>query len=455
MAFHDFEIFTLSDSTPFRTLVVTEPMGYLCFEEESVFSPRAKFAIERARNGSVHIRSCYNNKYWTRDSSNNVMAIADEPVEDELSGRNTLFRPSFEANNTVRFSRVPTGTVGMRPPEHMLRWCLTVSSQQVIPALANYFDPASKIKLPTRVAFKGGVGDGNRYLATESKTQWNSFRENDYRSLGANYIIHHTNNGDIRVKNMQANKWWTTDRNIIKSSFGGDVSDTNPNILFEVIKIDGNEIVLRYRGNNRFCIDQFVMYVADSITDSRAGYMKVVEPLISRNVTVHNPDFKLETVRIYNHSQDRILAFTDVVNGGSTDLVIEKTLSQQVTRTKAWRKSQSLMLGTSMTFSSGIPKLGIGLEITFEGQFTKEYEWSQSEETTDLISETVTVTVPPGKTTRILLMASSASFDIPFSYTQTDRYVTGEAPVTTVLDDGVFSGSNVYYFYIKTEETLL
>ncbi|XP_074271732.1 uncharacterized protein LOC141595665 [Silene latifolia] len=299
--------------------------------------------------------------------------------------------------------------------------------------------------MPTRVAFKGVFND--KYLANDHNERFNNFKEDDYRPLKSNYVVHQTNNGDIRVMNRETNLWWGVgERNWIRSNVGGgQVSDTNPNILFEVIKIDGNVIVLRSRDNNKFC-DTFTSIFprwlnAGSVTDSRDGYMKVEEPL--------------DTVRIYNHSRERILTYTDVDNGGTEPIVITRTLSEEVTETKAWRNSQSLTLGTSMSFSSGIPKLGIGLEITFEGQFTEEYEWSKTDERKRSISETVTVTVPPGKTARLLLMASSASFDIPFSYTQTDRYVTGEDPITTIVDDGIFAGSSVYYSYIKTEQSSL
>lgn len=40
--------------------------GYLGFYSNIIFNPRVKFAVENGPDGLVHIRCCYNNKYWTR-----------------------------------------------------------------------------------------------------------------------------------------------------------------------------------------------------------------------------------------------------------------------------------------------------------------------------------------------------------------------------------------------------
>ena len=61
--------------------------------------PYSKYQVERAKNGKglVHIRCCYNNKYWVRWSKNHwwIVAGADEPDEDQSSWSCTLFEPVY------------------------------------------------------------------------------------------------------------------------------------------------------------------------------------------------------------------------------------------------------------------------------------------------------------------------------------------------------------------------
>ncbi|KAG5547077.1 hypothetical protein RHGRI_012941 [Rhododendron griersonianum] len=100
--------------------------GFLQFSEEEIVSPFAKFEIEKAKtagnNGFVHIRCCYNNKYWVANSSSNnsfIIAGADEPNEDQSQWSCTLFEPiridvegcsgSTDTTVHVRFLHVQLG----------------------------------------------------------------------------------------------------------------------------------------------------------------------------------------------------------------------------------------------------------------------------------------------------------------------------------------------------------
>lgn len=80
------------------------PTGFLKFSGEEVGSHYAKFEVEMAKScenkGLVHIRCCYNNKYWVRLLRTNtpeddhwIVAKADEPEEDRSKSSCTLFEP--------------------------------------------------------------------------------------------------------------------------------------------------------------------------------------------------------------------------------------------------------------------------------------------------------------------------------------------------------------------------
>ncbi|CAL8119835.1 unnamed protein product [Prunus armeniaca] len=77
------------------------PAGYLKFSGQEGGSQYAKFEVEMARSsgneGLVHIKCCYNNKYWVRRSSSSylIAAVADEPVEDKSQYSCTLFEPVY------------------------------------------------------------------------------------------------------------------------------------------------------------------------------------------------------------------------------------------------------------------------------------------------------------------------------------------------------------------------
>ncbi|PQM36352.1 uncharacterized protein Pyn_38096 [Prunus yedoensis var. nudiflora] len=80
------------------------PAGYLKFSGQEAGSQYAKFEVEKAKSsgneGLVHIKCCYNNKYWVKrtltSSSYLIAAVADEPVEDKTNEHScTLFEPVY------------------------------------------------------------------------------------------------------------------------------------------------------------------------------------------------------------------------------------------------------------------------------------------------------------------------------------------------------------------------
>lgn len=88
---------------------------FLRFYKDDVVSPYTKFQVKRAKsgNGLVHLRCCYNNKYWVRWSKNHwwIVAAAHEPEEDQSKWSCTLFKPIYVDRHakTVRFLHVQLG----------------------------------------------------------------------------------------------------------------------------------------------------------------------------------------------------------------------------------------------------------------------------------------------------------------------------------------------------------
>ncbi|MFS8005871.1 putative Agglutinin domain-containing protein [Helianthus anomalus] len=96
----------------FFAMRATSEGAYLCvqknppssrplrFNERQIFSPRVKFAVEDSTTGDytvVHIRSCYNNKYWVVHNIQVrlwIGASVERPQEDPTNPACTLFRPS-------------------------------------------------------------------------------------------------------------------------------------------------------------------------------------------------------------------------------------------------------------------------------------------------------------------------------------------------------------------------
>ncbi|KAL7170608.1 hypothetical protein ACSBR2_035480 [Camellia fascicularis] len=77
-----------------------EVHGFVQFSGEEVSSQYSKYELEMAKTSSngnvlVHIKCCYNNKYFVRWSPNHwwIVATADEPEEDQSKWSCTLFEP--------------------------------------------------------------------------------------------------------------------------------------------------------------------------------------------------------------------------------------------------------------------------------------------------------------------------------------------------------------------------
>ncbi|XP_074284731.1 uncharacterized protein LOC141610532 isoform X2 [Silene latifolia] len=131
MSLPELVVFSVRDSNDARYLSFTGPQRQLRFgPEEGVFSDIAKFAVESAGDGLVHIRSCYENNYWARASRPETWLVASAPEKfDDMSKDGcTLFWPRLSAGNVfVEFIHAQSGmNVVMRPPNDAHAYSLCI-----------------------------------------------------------------------------------------------------------------------------------------------------------------------------------------------------------------------------------------------------------------------------------------------------------------------------------------
>ncbi|KAJ0536612.1 putative Agglutinin domain-containing protein [Helianthus annuus] len=229
------------------------PSGVLEFSEARIFSPRVKFAAEQSRTGDasvVHIRSCFNNKYWVpHEVSKGVFEVgasANKPQEDTTDPACTLFRVSIHSD--------PDGTLGFRFFHiRTSLYALNLSggmgmitnppSYSTFPAV----DWETLVILPDQVAFRSQhlgrnllrsrVIDGNNHSSFESGL--------DIGDPEVGYELIPASHGNYRIKSLsygkllkRINPEWIVAH--------AEVEDNSNDTLFSFIKVSDNVFALSY-----------------------------------------------------------------------------------------------------------------------------------------------------------------------------------------------------------------
>ncbi|KAI9112686.1 hypothetical protein K1719_016352 [Acacia pycnantha] len=182
--------------------------GFLQFSGEEVVTPYAKFEMQMAEseNGLVHIKCCYNNKYWVRWSQNHwwIVAGADEPEEDQSKWSCTLFKPIYvDADaKAVRFLHVQLG-------HYACLWrivapfgsCLFAGSENPDQDSCNVctiIDSESLLIMPKHVAFKGNMSLP-RFMVLKS-----NYNNKYLRYIQEDVQVH----GFLQFSGEEVNHWW-------------------------------------------------------------------------------------------------------------------------------------------------------------------------------------------------------------------------------------------------------
>ncbi|KAK4254442.1 hypothetical protein QN277_009826 [Acacia crassicarpa] len=434
--------------------------GFLQFSGEEVVSPYAKFEVEMAKSGHglVHIRCCYNNKYWVRWSQNHwwIVAGADEPEEDQSKWSCTLFKPiHIDADaKTVRFLHVQLG-------HYACLWrigapfdsCLFVGSENPDKDscdVCTIIDWESILIMPKHVAFKG---DNDQYLSARwiDGLRYLQFASDDIGDPTVGNEIFTTYDGSIRVKSDYFDKFWIDCHTWVRAE-SDDTTDNNRDTLFWPIKVDNNVVALRSLGSNNFCKrltteGKTSCLSAGVSTIAIFARLKVEELVISRQI--YNVNFRLLDARIYNQ---RVLTMATGVAINRTQEAnnAEVKLSYTETKSSTWNASLSLKLGVKTTFKTGIPFIAKG-RIEVSAEFSGAYQWGETKTSSTVVETVYKVTVPAMTMVTVSLLATVGSCDVPFSYTQHDTLTNGQ-PVTYNMDDGIYTGINSFNFKYETKQ---
>ncbi|KAL9230522.1 hypothetical protein vseg_005861 [Gypsophila vaccaria] len=422
----------------------TETQGRLEYSTVRISDQNAKFAVEYAHDGLVHIRSCFTNKYWTRSSAEEywITATATEPVDTESAWNCTLFRMDMTGDdNQATFYHAHSKTtvrlsVALSDDYHMFL-CIDPSAPE---AVSTAIDLETIPVLPKYISLKGDNGLFFNYASL-------GFTSSD---SGLDTVMNETEidkDGYVRIKEKkEGGLYW---------GFSSDALYPIPNMpelkeqtLFFVVKFKGDSTVaLRHVASDKFCRRgdgkenaEKVYAVATSII--KEAQFEVVECSFSRTVQVL--EFDLDKSRIYGmtpissdtHTYDNP---TDEEQEASMDLSITTA------KTSTWNNSVSVGVGVETSFKTGVPFIAEG-SITVTAETTYSHDFGGTVEETQHVGDTYTVKVPPMKRVIGRGMATKGKCDVPFMYTQVDHLPDGSV-VRTTLSDGVFTGVNAYNFY--------
>ncbi|KAG5547073.1 hypothetical protein RHGRI_012938 [Rhododendron griersonianum] len=491
--------------------------GFLQFSGEEIVSPFAKFEIERAKTarntGFVHIRCCYNNKYWVARGPF-IVAGADEPNEDQSQWSCTLFEPipvygegrsTGSTNSTtvhVRFRHVQRGDYYLRslmtrdhdharPSEqqststgfigvlvHFLNLLmnqydsclcsqsdlsddqrdqrsLTHTTQSTSPRLDVFgiIDWESLLILPKHIALKG---DNGQYLSARwiEGHQYLRFASNDNGDPTVGNEVFITKEGNVRIKNNHFGKFWRRSPNWIWAD-SNDTTTNNSDTLFSPVKVGDNVVALRNLGNNNFCKrltteGKRSCLNAAVTTISREARLVVEELVISRNID--NLKFRLLDARIYNQNIITMVTKTATNNTPVSNTSTLKLLRKE-TRSTTWNGSVSLKLGVKTSIRTGIPLIVKG-RVEVSAEFIGKYQWGKTVSTENTVETEYTITVPPMSKVTVSLLATQGSCDVPFSYSQRDTLMDGKQVIYN-FDDGVYTGINSFNFFYETKQEKL
>ncbi|XP_040947489.1 uncharacterized protein [Gossypium hirsutum] len=242
--------------------------GYTEFSESMVTSPNAKFEVESAKGGLVHIRNCINMNYLERTEEDSISGKADEQYwitataekkEEDLSKEwCTLFQPLEEdsVNKTYRFMHVQSGCyLRLRQSYSPDITAGVLATSTKIDANGNdifkVIDWDTLVILPRYIAFKGN-NDMFLRLAEIDGHPYLQFLGEDIGEAAVAMEVFYTPNGDIRIKPVCSDKYWKRKLDWIWVD-SDDTKGNDKDTLFHPFKVDGKTIALLNLGNNMFC----------------------------------------------------------------------------------------------------------------------------------------------------------------------------------------------------------
>ncbi|KAI3959838.1 hypothetical protein MKW98_029875 [Papaver atlanticum] len=436
----------------------------LRFDGDYSFGLETRFEVVPATtgNGLVHIRSKQSNRFWENMGGPNgwITATAVKPDENQSSQCCTLFQPVYldsNSNKIVRLLHVHTSYyVAFFMGTNQTNGCLNLISNSQLTDQRDLFtiiDWQSIVMFPYIIRIKGNNG-------MHLKAFSDGFMDYNFQVANSpefEYEVFPSRDGGICLKSVQYGKYWKLDNN---SSWvwanGNPTMDHHINTVFIPTKLDDKTIALRSLANNTFCASRTANSKVNCLATlftyvDEYATMVIEEPVLSR--TIDNVIYHLTDARIYD---EHVIALANEEarnkKGEGSDTV-KLNLKHTERYTREWTASVSFTLGAKVSLSVGVPEIAEGkVETSYE--FKSSYQWGERNEDELEMGSEYTVAVPPMSSVKVSLMATRASCDISFSYTQRDVLTNGTVKVY-YKNDGIFKGRNAYNYRYESAQHAL
>ncbi|KAL1538244.1 hypothetical protein AAHA92_27008 [Salvia divinorum] len=431
-----------------NTYVYRKDDGSVVDGKDDMFSEVVKIELERSKADNIrfHLRFTYTNRYWQKNADDDtIVAVLTKPEEDTTKPSCTLFEIT-QQSDVLYFTHVQTGWRVML--NNSTRGFYVAKNS--VGAPLGFFDWDTLVKLPSHVAFKGNNG---AYLkAFNAESNYLQFGSDDPNSILSGHQVSLTRDGHVRIKSDFYGLFWRRDPNWIKAD-SGDITANNIETLFWPVKVEDNIIALKSAGNNNFCKrlsydgkDNLLNAAVSTITDE--ARLEVQELVNEREI--YNVRYRMEDARVYEETP-YMAGTTTVTNHADEAASIEVTLKYEDTTSYSFTRSVSVTAGVTSSIKAGIPGIGeAGIEVMT--QISTEFEWNDTTSVTKEISAAGTVPVPAKSSAVVHYVGTTASCDVPFSYTQKDKSSTDGKITQTDQIDGVFTGVNSYNFQFTVEK---
>uniref|UniRef100_A0ACD5W3U8 Uncharacterized protein n=1 Tax=Avena sativa TaxID=4498 RepID=A0ACD5W3U8_AVESA len=313
-------------------------------------------------------------------------------------------------------------------------------------------------QLPKHVVFKG---DNGHYMAAVTPPgEEHVFLQfyvsaGDKNDLRCSHTIHTNNDGTIRIKSDYYDKFWRRSPNWIWAD-SDDQSSNNRDTLFRIVKLDGEGMyALQNVGNDNYCHRLTWDYKQSCLNASSPSIhnearLKIEEAVLSRRIfDVH---YRTLDAKVHGEKLNTLIT-QDAINRGSRDNRETISLKYSVSRETKWDSTASIKLGVTTTVQAGIPEVAsASVQVSIE--FTFSHSWGQAVTRTEEHSTEYEVTVPPNTMVKLRVLATQATCEVPFSYSQEDVLSSGKK-VVYKFNDGIYRGVNSYGFKIDVSEKKL
>lgn len=439
--------------------------GHLRYSDTILVSPYTKFSIKPSETskGLVHIRSCYNNKFWVRlsENSNYIGAIADEQEDDESKWWCTLFKPIFVSDqNAYCFLHVQLNLflclAQSAPPPYTDCLAATVkdlannsddNNVDLVLSIAVNWD--SIFILPKYTAFKS---NNAKYLKPLDK--YLQFSAPYVDDIAVTFEIISVEDAYVSVKHVDSNKYWIRGSDNWIRYEAIDIEEDDPNALVWPVKVDSKIVGLRNKGNNNFCKRfrkgksvNYLSAVTLNLNDETSR-LEVKDVGIAKNI--EDVEYHVNDARVYSKE---IVTICEGIAINNTEVESEVTVAFKRRKKveRIWSSTVSKINGVATKFVAKVPIIG---ELGFSFEVSDGNKWDEIEMESSFEEVKETILVAPMSKVKYAAMISQASYDIPFSYDLRET-LQDSREVTNHYKDGFFTGFMTFGYRFEIENLSL